>query len=599
MRIAIIDRDKCIKEKCGYQCIQYCPGVRMGDETIIKDQETGYPVISETLCTGCGICVKKCPANAIKIINLVSEEDKKPFHQYGPNMFRIYGLPLPSNKGVTGIIGKNGIGKSTALNILSGNLIPNFGEYEKHWDWDMVMQRLSVVEQNYFKDTAAGRSTVAYKIQYVDLVAEKYGEKRVSEIIDDDSLIEEFELEHVLDRKLSELSGGELQRLVIAVVFSKDADLYFFDEPTSYLDILQRIKIARKIKELSERKSQQESQSMNESQPKSKSKSKKVMVVEHDLAILDYLSDYVYVFYGAENAYGVVSHIKSARSGINEFLNGYLKDENMRFRGNSIRFEDYSRTAQTATRVPLVEYPGMVKNFDKFKLSIDDGVLNKGEVVGIIGQNAIGKTLFMKMLAGVVKPDNTELKTELKIAYKPQYIKYKEDRLVSDVLMNPYDKLVFEECKKRLSLAPLMTRRLSELSGGELQRVSITAALIKDADVYLFDEPSAFLDIEQRLHFIGLLRRIISNGDKSAFVVDHDVVLIDGVSDRLMVFDGKSSVYGHGIKPMTKRDGMNRFLSSVGVTMRRDRETYRPRINKLGSALDREQKEKGEYYYSY
>ncbi len=72
MRIAIVDKDKCMREKCGYQCMKVCPGVRMGDETITLDEQ-GYPVISEFLCVGHGICVRKCPANAIKIINLKRE----------------------------------------------------------------------------------------------------------------------------------------------------------------------------------------------------------------------------------------------------------------------------------------------------------------------------------------------------------------------------------------------------------------------------------------------------------------------------------------------------------------------------------------------
>lgn len=93
VRIAIVDREKCAKGKCGYLCQKVCPGVRMGDETVTVDAE-GFPVISETLCSGCGICVRKCPANAIKIINLPHEAGKLIF-QYGVNAFRLYNLPLP------------------------------------------------------------------------------------------------------------------------------------------------------------------------------------------------------------------------------------------------------------------------------------------------------------------------------------------------------------------------------------------------------------------------------------------------------------------------------------------------------------------------
>lgn len=143
-----------------------------------------------------------------------------------------------------------------------------------------------------------------------------------------------------------------------------------------------------------------------------------------------------------------------------------------------------------------------------------------------------------------------------------------------------------------------MEKKLNELSGGELQRVALTLALSREADLYLFDEPSAFLDIEQRFAFAELLRHVINESKKSAFVVDHDIVFLDSIANRLVVFDGQSSVKGHASAPMNKRAGMNSFLKLTGITIRRDKDTRRPRINKPDSALDREQKEKGEYYYT-
>ena len=131
-RLAVIDREKCEPKKCGLLCIRVCPGVRMGDETI-KEDEKGQPIIAEDLCTGCGLCVKKCPYEAISIINL-PEETGEPTHRYNVNAFALYGFPAPQ-KGITGLIGRNGIGKSTLLKIMSGNLIPNRGEYQKTKEW--------------------------------------------------------------------------------------------------------------------------------------------------------------------------------------------------------------------------------------------------------------------------------------------------------------------------------------------------------------------------------------------------------------------------------------------------------------------------------
>ena len=103
MRIAVINKDKCQAKKCGWLCIKICPGVRMGEETIVKGED-GFPVISEELCTGCGICPKRCPFHAISIVNL-PEELENPVHQYGVNAFRVFNLPVPKENNIVGIIG--------------------------------------------------------------------------------------------------------------------------------------------------------------------------------------------------------------------------------------------------------------------------------------------------------------------------------------------------------------------------------------------------------------------------------------------------------------------------------------------------------------
>jgi len=146
-------------------------------------------------------------------------------------------------------------------------------------------------------------------------------------------------------------------------------------------------------------------------------------------------------------------------------------------------------------------------------------------------------------------------------------------------------------------LEELLEKQVQELSGGELQRLSLAVNLSQDAEIYLFDEPTAFLDVEQRLRAAKAIRRITEGRNAAAIIIDHDIVFIDYISSRAMVFSGQPGVAGHATSPMDLRSAMNRFLSDVGITFRRDKETKRPRVNKQNSYLDREQKEKGEYYY--
>ncbi len=575
-RIAVIDRDKCTNKRCGYVCQSICPGVRMGDDTITIDDK-GFPVINEDLCTGCGICPKRCPAGAIKIINLAGEGGD-PLIQYGVNSFRLYNFAVPKNEGVVAIVGKNGIGKSTLLDVLSGKLIPNFFDFSKTYTLEEIIPEIKNLElRNYFEKLKDKEIKVSYKIQNVELLQKVASEKTVIEVLTQfdeikskEKVIEILKLTKILDSKLSELSGGELQKVAIAVASLKDSNLYFFDEPSTYLDIYERMKMAQYISSLSDKSS--------------------VFVVEHDLAILDYLADYVYVLYGEPGAYGVVSKIKGARVGINEFMEGYLKDENVRFRDVEIKFNKFSVGEQN--KKILLSYPAFKKDFGRFSFHSEPGDVKKGEVVGIIGPNAIGKSTFVKLLAGVIESDEGEI-SNLKVAYKPQYIQIDFDGTVQDYIMQEKISAIYI---KEFDLESLLFKKLERLSGGELQRLAIAHALSRDADIYLLDEPSAFLDVEQRMRIANVISRDISNKEKVAFIVDHDIVFIDTVSNRLINFTGDPSIHGEASTLLEKHKAMNLFLKGLDITLRRDQDTFRPKINKPDSVLDREQREKNNYY---
>ncbi len=585
MRIAVVIKDRCRHDRCNYQCIQYCPKVRTGDETIVKTED-GIR-ISEELCAGCGICVLKCPFDAIKIINLAEELEKEMIHRFGENSFRLYRLPIPQKDKVVGILGANGIGKTTAIRILSGEIIPNLGAYEKEPSWENILEHYSgTAFVEYFEKIADGEFETSVKPQYVDKIPAHYTGK-VKELLarvgdDYDRWVEKLDIENTLDALITTLSGGELQRVAIAAASTKEADIYFYDEPSSYLDIKQRLNVARVIKE--------------------KSKESQVMVIEHDIAILDFLADSTHIIYGSTGAYGVVTQTRGVRRAINTFLYGFLTEENIRFRDAEITFESHAPRKDWHTE-PLIEYGRLVKEWDNFKLETEPGLVPTGEVVGIVGPNATGKTTFVKMLAGVIDPTEGDIKSSMSVSYKPQYIKPDFSGRVMDLyhsyISEMFDTNLFQsEVAKPLDLKPLFERELSNLSGGELQRVVIALCLGREADLYLIDEPSAYLDSNMRMETARAIRRFMEKTNKAGLIVDHDVYFIDYVSDMIMNFSGSPGVYGKGEGPFEMKEGMNKFLREVDITFRRDPDTNRPRVNKTDSRLDRKQKHEGKYYYT-
>ena len=588
-RIAVLDQDRCKVKKCNQPCVNFCPMVRSRVEAIRV--EGNKAIISEILCSGCGICVKKCPFKAISIVNLPDELEKDCSHRFSENSFKLFRLPMPSPGTVLGLLGQNGIGKTTTLKIFSGEIKPNLGKYDNPPDWSEIIQyyRGSCL-QDYFQKMSEKKLKVSSKPQYVDkipkAVAGKVGDllEKVDERKQLDAIAEDLELKKVWDRPLDVLSGGELQRVAVAATLSREADVYLFDEPSSYLDVKQRLVVARAIRGLKELQ-------------------KTIVVAEHDLAIIDYLSDQICLFYGEPSVYGVVSHVHGVRTGINIYLQGYIPDENIMFRKESIVFHEKPPTAGTNISEPLLKWNNMQKTFPSFKLLIELGEIKIGEIVGILGPNGIGKTTFVKILAGLEETDDKQKLSELTVSYKPQYIAPDYAGTVQELLMsvakeNFTSSWYKTEIAQPLRLQVLMDHNVMELSGGELQKVAIAACLSRKADLFLLDEPSAYLDVEERLNMAKTLRRVVEAHGTPAFVVEHDVVTQDFIADRLMVFNGEPGVSGRANPPTSLRKGMNMFLKEMSITFRRDSVTKRPRVNKEGSQMDLFQKGIGEYYYT-
>jgi len=594
-RIAIVNPEKCKPSKCKQECKKSCPVVRMGKFCIEVTPKDKIAWISEELCIGCNICVKKCPFEAITIINLPKNLNSNMTHRYSANSFKLHRLPVPRAGQVLGLVGTNGIGKSTALKILAGKLKPNLGKFDSPPDWQDILQFFRGSElQNYFTKILEDDIKAIIKPQYVDHIP-KAVKGKVLEILkakDErdavQSSVDILDLHPVLERAVENLSGGELQRFAIGVCLVQKADVYMFDEPSSYLDVMQRLKAARAIRSLL-------------------GEGIYVITVEHDLSVLDYLSDFICCLYGVPGAYGVVTLPFSVREGINIFLAGFIPTENMRFRETSLTFK-VSEQADDRDAVDgataTYSYPKMTKTMGDFKLEIEAGTFSSSEILVMLGQNGTGKTTFIRMLAGMTPADGDETSQvpQLNVSYKPQKISPKFEgtvrmllhKQIRDASIHPQFN---SDVMKPMLMDPLMDQEVKHLSGGELQRVALVIALGKPAEIYLIDEPSAYLDSEQRIIAAKVIKRFIMHAKKTGFIVEHDFIMATYLADRVVVYEGTPSVSCVATTPQPLLSGMNQFLKALEVTFRRDPENYRPRINKLESVKDVEQKSAGNYFF--
>lgn len=431
----------------------------------------------------------RCPFEAIAIINLPTNLESEVTHRYTANAFKLHRLPTPRPGQVLGLVGTNGIGKSTALKILAGKVKPNLGRYDDPPDWQEILKYFRGSElQNYFTKVLEDNLKALIKPQYVDHIPRAIkGTMTVSQMLDSklerdnkQEMCDELELNKVLEREVGQLSGGELQRFAIAMSCIQRADVYMFDEPSSYLDIRQRLKAAEVIRGLL-------------------TPDCYVVAVEHDLSVLDYLSDFICCLYGKPSMYGVVTMPSSVREGtsgyngaldypltnslgINIFLDGFIPTENLRFREESLSFKMVETAEELVVdKTRHYSYPSMTKTLGGFKLTVESGTFTDSEIIVMLGENGTGKTTFVRLLAGD-KPDNEADTLSLAVSLKPQTISPKFPGTVRMLLLKQIRQAFMHaqfqtDVLKPMNLENIMDQEVKTLSGGELQRVAIVLAL--------------------------------------------------------------------------------------------------------------------------
>ena len=274
------------------------------------------------------------------------------------------------------------------------------------------------------------------------------------------------------------------------------------------------------------------------------------------------------------------------REGINIFLAGFIPTENLRFREIGLTFkvaENVDEVLDQEKHHCMNSYGDMTKTMQrtgsdsKFILRLQKGSFNDSEIVVLLGENGTGKTTFIRLLAGLIQADDGARVPEMRVSYKPQTVSPKFEGTVRQLLqkkiMESFMHPQFNtDVIKPLSIEGIIDQEVQHLSGGEIQRVAIILALGAPAEIYLIDEPSAYvflyfspfcgycphscsgiyncikslinltstccryLDAEQRLIAARVIKRFILHTRKSAFIVEHDFIMATYMADKVVVY---------------------------------------------------------------
>lgn len=427
------------------------------------------------------------------------------------------------------LCGKSGCGKSTLLKLING-IIPEF------YDGDICgsvrvngintftteIHELSKFVGSVFQNP----KTQFYTTNTTDEIAfglENYGidteaiNKRIIEVEKD------LRLERLMNKNIFNLSGGEKQKIAIASTYALSPEIFVLDEPSSSLDIKSMKELSQTIENL-------------------KAMGKTIIIAEHRLWYLkDIVDRAIYMEDG-----------KIIREYNMEEIEKLSEDERLKtgLRHSSYKDINLVNNEESFNEESSLEIRNLIfKRNARTILSIDNLKFSYGNIIGIVGENGIGKSTFAKIVCGLYKTNDEEIlkdnrrfnrrnriKESLLVMQEVNYQLF-TDTVFDEILLTSKirDKNIVNTYLKDMELENIIDRNPHTLSGGQKQRVIILSALLSGKKILFFDEPTSGLDY-RNMKIVAKNIKKVKKKDRLILIISHDIEFLESVCDSIVEF---------------------------------------------------------------
>ncbi|WP_394271198.1 ABC transporter ATP-binding protein [Anaerococcus nagyae] len=452
------------------------------------------------------------------------------FKYKGGANYSLKDINLKINKGECILLcGKSGCGKSTLLKLING-IIPEF------YDGDICgsvrvngintftteIHELSKFVGSVFQNP----KTQFYTTNTTDEIAfglENYGidtetiNKRITEVE------KELHLERLMNKNIFNLSGGEKQKIAIASTYALSPEIFVLDEPSSSLDIKSMKELSQTIENL-------------------KAMGKTIIIAEHRLWYLkDIVDRAIYMEDG-----------KIIREYNMEEIEKLSEDERLKtgLRHSSYKDINLVNNEESFNEESSLEIRNLIfKRNARTILSIDNLKFSYGNIIGIVGENGIGKSTFAKIVCGLYKTNDGEIlkadkrfnrrnriKESLLVMQEVNYQLF-TDTVFDEILLTSKirDKNIINTYLKDMELENIIDRNPHTLSGGQKQRVIILSALLSGKKILFFDEPTSGLDY-RNMKIVAKNIKKVKKKDRLILIISHDIEFLESVCDSIVEF---------------------------------------------------------------